>query len=47
MRDGGWERRMHTQGTTLASLFKGGHMGVMGDLGTGQDTCQVILLGSL
>lgn len=34
-------RRPHTQGTAPASLFKGGHMGLMGDLGMGQDTCQV------
>lgn len=40
-------RRTHTQGTAPASLFKGGRMGLMGDLGMGQDTCQVILLGGL
>lgn len=40
-------RSTHTQGTAPASLFKGGRMGLMGDLGMGQDTCQVILLGRL
>lgn len=38
-------RRTHTQGTAPASLFKGDHMGLMGDLGMGQDTCQVDTAG--
>lgn len=36
-------RRGHTRGTAPASLFRGGCVGLVGDLGMGQDTCQVIL----
>lgn len=37
----GQGRRTHTQGTALASLSQGDPMGLMGDMGMGQDTCQV------
>lgn len=35
------EKRAHTQGTAPASLFRGGRVGLMGDLGAGWDTCRV------
>lgn len=37
----GPQRREHTQGTAPASLFRGGCVGLMGDLGAGWDTCRV------